>query len=491
MAKQINLGGDIDTQLVQGAREISKLKYQAPIAELDPTSEIIKSVAGSIDTVAQNILKKKESLEAQHDKRIDTFKDLAEQCFDKLANQNEPLPQKVVDAVEKEINRLQGEFEKANITGKKDTKELERARTKIMAELTRVTNQAIATRADFMKMGQSAGNWNPSRIHPDNIDPMKSILDIGNMDANDNISVEFVDGKLTFTTKNYSTGQVRGHVEELLDEMPKSFLEKGPAPATGDFDDALQKGPAPATGDFDDALQLMSANEVIQEYQYGDPVSFTSKEMFSALPVKNLDNDSMILDGQMDFVKQGTNDGKYGNRNYFRKDDGSIDQYAYDETKTALAGQILDKKQFQDIATRRMAKMGVPSFRMGLIKNMNIPIQVLDNMFMGEGGNKLGFADVFASMDSNEDGFITAEDLVDYEGGQTKFEENIDEIIDALTNIEHPAFNLETSKDLLADYYTNFKMQAYEHKYYTSGGKKTWEEGEEKGENIDDIVSDS
>ena len=112
---------------------------------------------------------------------------------------------------------------------------------------------------------------------------------------------------------------------------------------------------------------------------------------------------------------------------------------------------------------------------------MNIPIQVIDNMFVGEGGNTLGFADVFASMDSNEDGFITAEDLVDYEGGQTKFEENIDEIIDALTNVEHPAFHFETSRDMLADYYTNFKMQAYEHKFYTSGGKKTWEEGDKKG----------
>jgi hypothetical protein len=140
-----------------------------------------------------------------------------------------------------------------------------------------------------------------------------------------------------------------------------------------------------------------------------------------------------------------------------------------------------------------MSKLGAPSFKMGLIKNMNIPIQVLDNMFIGEGGNRVHFADVFASMDSTgpngePDGFITAEDLVDYEGGQTDFEKNIDEIINALTDIEHPAFNFETSKDMLADYYTNFKMQAYEHKYYASGGKKTWEESEEKGEEIDDIT---
>ena len=436
MAESINLGGSIDTELVRGARELSKQKYDYTEAPLDPTSEIVKSFAGSMESVVKDIFKKKENLEAEHEKRVGTFQDLADKCFDKLANQNEPLPQKVVDAVEEEITRLQSEYEKVNIVGKGDTREKERARTKIMAELTRVTNQAVNTRADFMKMGQSAGNWNPNLIKEGNIDSMKSIIDIENMDKNDNISVKFVNGKLTFTTSNYSKGtrRVRGPEDSVL-----GFVN--------------------------------------EEYQYGDPVSFTSRQMFEALPTKNLDNDSMVLDGQMNFSKQGKNDGKYDNRNYFRNDDGTLDQYAYDETKTAFAGEIVDKKQFQDIANRRMAKMGVASFKMGLMKNMEIPMHVLDNMFTGEGGERVHFADVFANMDSTgpngePDGFITKEDLVNYDGGSTAFEENIDEIIAALTNIEHPAFNLETSKDMLAEYYTNFKMQAYEHNYYASGGKK-------------------
>ena len=37
---------------------------------------------------------------------------------------------------------------------------------------------------------------------------------------------------------------------------------------------------------------------------------------------------------------------------------------------------------------------------------------------------------------------------------------------------------------MLAEYYTNFKMQAYEHNYYASGGKKTWEEGVEGVEEV-------
>ena len=75
---------------------------------------------------------------------------------------------------------------------------------------------------------------------------------------------------------------------------------------------------------------------------------------------------------------------------------------------------------------------------------------------------------------------MLGEDLVGLEGEKiTAFENNLDEIINALTNINHPAFNLEESKDILADYYTNMKMQAYENNYYANGGKKTWEENVE------------
>ena len=102
---------------------------------------------------------------------------------------------------------------------------------------------------------------------------------------------------------------------------------------------------------------------------------------------------------------------------------------------------------------------------------------------MDESGKRVQFADIYASMDSNDDGFITEADLVDYEGGTTAFEENLDKIIDAITNVENPAFNLETSADMIADYYTNMKMQAYENRYYAYGGKKVLTTTGEEGSN--------
>ena len=199
----------------------------------------------------------------------------------------------------------------------------------------------------------------------------------------------------------------------------------------------------------------------------------------------------MLIGDQNNFTTQGIDDGKHGNPNYFRNTDGSKNQYAYDDEKNTLAGEIT-KDIFKDIQGRRVAKMGVPSFKMALRDRIDIPMSALDNMFMDKNGERIQFAEAFASMDKagvvvdgkNEgDGFITSADLIGLEGGEiTAFENNLDEIINALTDVDHPAFVLETSADLLADYYTNMKMQKYENRYYAYGGKKTWEEEGSVGE---------
>ena len=189
-----------------------------------------------------------------------------------------------------------------------------------MAELARVTNEAINTRASFMTIAQNAGNFNSSRINSEDINPIKSILDLENMDKNDNLSVSFVDGKLTFNTKNYETGTRLGQGQGRI--------------------------------------------PIEEEYQYGES-SWNSDQMLAALPTKNLETDAMILEGTNNFTKQGINDGRYGEPNYFRNTDGSLNQFAFDDEKNTMAGEIT-KEVFQDIEGRRVAKMGMPSFRMAL-----------------------------------------------------------------------------------------------------------------------------
>jgi len=461
MASAINIGGTADRTLIRGAEKIAEKEYVFTKPKVDRGSAILESAIGSITDGISAIKMKKEQLEIDHEKQLEPFQDIADNMRMRLSEQQEPLPQKVVDAVEKEIKRLQDEFNTANVVGKNDTREKERARTKITAELTRVTNEAVNTRANFIKIGQSAGNWNSSLIDPKNVNPLKSILDVENMDKDDNVSVGFVDGKLTFNTKNYSTGQISGHAES-------------------------------ATAVYNPEAATQSKDVVIEEYKHGKPMSFTAAQMLEALPQKNLQTDAIILKGNNDFTSQGINDGRHGNPNYFRNTDGSRNEYVYDDEKNGFAGEIT-KDVFKDIQGRRVAKMGMPSFSMALRDRIDIPMAALDNMFVDEKGKRVQYADVFAGMDSTgpdgePDGILNALDLAAQPAGgaTSQFEKNIDEIINALTNVDHAAFNLDTSADMIADYYTNMKMQSYENRYYAYGGKKTWEELEEKGSEGDD-----
>lgn len=452
MASAINIGGTADQTLIRGAEKIAEKEYVFTKPKVDRGSAILESAIGSITDGISAIKMKKEQLEIDHEKQLEPFQDIADNMRVRLSEQQEPLPQKVVDAVEGEIKRLQDEFNAANVVGKNDTREKERARTKITAELTRVTNEAINTRANFIKIGQSAGNWNSSLIDSKNINPLKSILDVENMDKNNNIGVEFIDGKLTFTTKNYNTSTKM----------------------------------VPLTDPANEFLKAGSDNLKEVEYKKGGPLSFTAAQMLEALPQKNLQTDAIILKGNNDFTSQGINDGRHGNPNYFRNTDGTRNEYVYDDEKNGFAGEIT-KDVFKDIQGRRVAKMGMPSFSMALRDRIDIPMAALDNMFVDEKGKRVQYADVFAGMDSTgpdgrPDGILNALDLAAQPAGgaTSQFEKNIDEIINALTDVDHPAFNLDTSANMIADYYTNMKMQSYENRYYAYGGKKPWEEIEEE-----------
>ena len=254
-----------------------------------------------------------------------------------------------------------------------------------------------------MKIGQAAGDWNDELIDENSIAPMQSMLDLKGMDKNDNVSVDYVDGKLTFSTKNY----------------------------------------------YSDANST-----------WGDEVSMNSEQMFNALPNKDIKNDERILKDNKTFSLQGTVDGKNGEPNYFDND------YAFGEEKANFEAQIKNEKQFQDIASRRMEGINAPSLTQALRSRIDIPLSVLDNMFYDEGGQRVDLGSVFAGLDRDISGSINQDDLVGLKGEDLEaFKNNHEEMISALTNINHPAFDLNTSKDLLGDYYTNLKKQAYDANY--------------------------
>tara|TARA_Y100001963_G_scaffold75897_1_gene105308 strand:+ start:940 stop:2373 length:1434 start_codon:yes stop_codon:yes gene_type:complete len=420
VGKQINkinmakLLGKADQTLVRGAYRAARAKAQADSPDLTPQFEsnkrIAKTITDSVTGVMDMFNAKKEQEEAAHDKNLKPFKDVANKAYKKLYELKEPLPQKVIDAVEAEVNKLQDEFEAVNTMGDGDTRENERERIRITAQLQKITNEAINTRAKFMQMGQAAGDWNPSLIDPEDIDPMKSILDLDGMDKNDNISVEFVDGKLTFNTENYSTGtRIAGGLDSPLADPE-------------------------------------------EEYQYGDTRSFTAEGMFNALPTKNMSHDAMVLSDLSGSQKQAKADKKGGLPNYWETPG------IFEDEKATWASKIKDEKIFQDMASRQMEGVAAPSFKNGLRNRVDIPMDILNNMLIDNQGKRIGIE----NLDRNGDGFVNAKDLVGAKGDElTAFENNMDNLIDILTNINNPAFNFKTSQDLLADYFTNLKKQAY------------------------------
>ena len=100
----------------------------------DHQAKIGEQYMGMVTDIMDEIKLEKEQEEALKIKRLKPFKDIADQAYQTLYSQKEPMPDKVVQAVTAEVERLQEEFEKVNTEGEGDTKQNERARLKITGE---------------------------------------------------------------------------------------------------------------------------------------------------------------------------------------------------------------------------------------------------------------------------------------------------------------------------------------------------------------------
>jgi len=174
-----------------------------------------------------------------------------------------------------------------------------------------------------------------------------------------------------------------------------------------------------------------------------DGKEFTINDLDEAFPGINKDVDSGFLDMTKASAKQGVFDGTGNNAVY---------NYKKDEQRGFFKGKINDKDDFQQYL-RRLEGTDVASFKEALLDDISIPVGILSNMFIDGNGTRLEIGQALSEMDYNGDGVITEADG-NFNGVDMKnFKENMDIIIDVLTNTSNPAFDLETSKDLLADYY--------------------------------------
>ena len=424
-----------EKSLVQNAFKKGHAKAMSGITDMSAQfrsdAAISKTMTDTItDTmtgIMGNIKLKKEQEKVAFEKGLEPFKAIANKAYETLHSQGEPLPQKFIDAVTNEVERLQDEFEAVNTEGKGDTRANERKRMEIQGRLKRITNEAINARASFMKIGQSAGDWNTQFIKPENVAPMQGVLDLENADKNDNYNVAFVDGRLTITIDNVERTGIRSSV---------GFIE--------------------GSENEDGMPEIDYDSEEEEEYKYTESVSFNLGDMEKALPTKNKATDAMLMQDITNNEEEGKNDRKQGKPNKWQN------RLTVERAEHAYASSIKTPDQFQD-HIREIDGIGNGGFVEGLWSNVDIPMTVIQTMFVDDTGNPTELGTAFNQLDVNNDQVIGQEDyekLRENENWQT-FEKNIEALHDALVNVNNPAFHLKTSVDLLAKYKVAHDIQAY------------------------------
>jgi len=386
----------------------------------DSNIENMKSYLGIVTGAINAFKKDEEALKIGKDGQIKGFKNIVRKGYESLAA-GETMPQKVLSALDEKIRGLQAEFEAVNTYGKGDNAENERARININARLQKVINQAVKNREIFTNIGQSIDNWNHGEINEDIIAPQQKMMDLANVDLDDDTKIYFNENdKLVYSTKNY-------------------------------YSDANSS--------------------------WGDEVSYTLEQMAENVGQKNLAADAEIVKQAKKARATGFDHGKNPDQAY---------AFDFDLEKRDFLTGIKSEEDFKNIARRPIDGLTDLSFRDGLIDNLEISFDILDNMFYDDNGVKMNIGEAFKDLDLNSDNKITKEDFttetIDSKNlsGEAleMFKANKREFLDALTDINHPAFNFDRSKSLIGDYFAGVKEQDYKQAFKQEKTKLPLKEGE-------------
>ena len=386
----------------------------------DSNTENMKSYLGIVTGAIDAFKKDEEALKIGKDGQLKGFKNIVRKGYESLAA-GETMPQKVLNALDEKIRGLQAEFEVVNTYGKGDNAENERARININARLQKVINQAVKNREIFTSIGQSIDNWNHGEIDEDIIAPQQKMMDLANVDLDDDTKIYFDENdKLVYSTKNY-------------------------------YSDANSS--------------------------WGDEVSYTLEQMAENIGQKNLAADAEIVKQAKKARATGFDHGKNPDQTY---------AFDFDLEKRDFLAGIKTEEDFKNIARRPIDGLTDLSFRDGLVDNLEISFDILDNMFYDDSGTKMNIGEAFKDLDLSGDGKISKDDFTQ-ETIESKnlsgealemFKTNKREFLNALTDINHPAFNFDRSKSLIGDYFAGIKEQDYKQAFKQEKTKLPLKEGE-------------
>jgi len=406
-----------DPTLTRAAFAEATSRARANVQNLKPlydsTLGITQTGQRFVDNLMNQIQKRNEIERIAKDKQLSGFNKITDDTYVSLYSMDEPMPNKVVNALRTRIKELKEEFELVNTYGKNDTEENNNARIRLLGELKRITSQTINTRAKFMEMAGDYPDWNSSRIKAENIDTLKSFLDLKNMDMNDDISVVYTNEGLTFI--NAATGK-----------------------------------------------------------------SFTAAQMREAMPVINKAPQTLATNRANDAMALAARNAENGEASIYSQDDLNI----YNSTKADVKGAFLDPiKTNEDYVNAATIKLlpKAQSLEQALETYSVIPVEIIKNMYYTQDNNMVPIGETFARLDRDNDGDIDKDDFSGMSQEEfEKFRANHKEMINAIIRPDHPAFNLETSKEILGNYYANIEEQIYTDTYNIAVENKNRREGKDE-----------
>lgn len=387
------MGAKADAALVNASLIEAKTRAGTMVGDrkalYDSTTDISLGYMKQLGGIMKMYKDKKEKQRIALDKQLQPFQKIADETLISLYSLKEAMPQKVIDNYENQVRKLQERFELVNTLGDGDSSENRKARMQLMGELQRLSNDTKEVRKTAMILTDRIAN-----------------------------------GKLNKSA--FGT--------ELIN----------PAKTALDFKNMQDNPNVTISYGKDGTIFTVSNYNEENGVTSGLPVSFTMKQLDEAFPAIDLAADNMFLEMTQASGKQAIFDSSGEN---------PINKYDLETQRGYFKGKIVDEKYFQNIAGRRLAETDVASFKEALLDEIEIPKTLLSNMFYDDNGERVDLGAIFSQMDHNGDGVITEEDGSFKGVDEALFTKNMDSMIDVLTNINHPAFDFEISKELITDYY--------------------------------------
>tara|TARA_R110002110_G_scaffold25211_3_gene93751 strand:+ start:500 stop:2281 length:1782 start_codon:yes stop_codon:yes gene_type:complete len=394
-----------DRVLVDAAFKEAATKYGGDVINMKPMYDSnvagMNKVFNTINSAMGIYSAKKEVGRAGVRKQMAEFQAQANAGVKDMYAQDEPMPDVFISAFRKKITDLQDEFEDVNTYGKGDTAENNMARARIMGELKRVTNQATNFRANTNIFLDSIDNVNEGEVDAEDIAGSQQALDFSNY-------------------------------PRLVREGKISKVEYGE-----------------------------NGIEITSKGYYSDASSSWGEEVVSLaslkakFPQKNAGHHAEVFAIRNEYVTQGKIAASKTNPE---------NDYNEKEANEAFTRQVNTREKFKNVVSSRIDGLSESSFKVNLEKNLQIPLSVLENMYYTEDGSRVEIGQVYKDLNLVDDGVIDEKDIAAGKGNAA-FEQNLDSLIDALTNVDNPAFDIGLSASMLGGYLGEIAKSDYKEMY--------------------------